>query len=114
MGKEFTTNVTISSNLSILGTGSVYGQMVVGAAAAEIKVDAAKLSGRGSVVLNAHPDNAGYIYLGLDNLVTATKYFYVLAGGAGVMIEFDVSDNVALYAYGSIAGQKMGVLESIA
>jgi hypothetical protein len=113
MGKQFQNSVVVSSNTGLIGTGSVYAQQTIGAAAAEIKVGGSKLSGRKSVTLCAHPDNTGYIYIGMDNTVTASKYWYVLAGGAGITIELDPAAALGVWAYGSAAGQLLGVLEGI-
>lgn len=113
MGKEFSSNVIISSNTGIIGTGSVYGTMTVGTAAEEVKVGAAKLAGRKSVTLCAHPDNTGYIYIGLDDEVATNKYLFVLPGGAGLNIELDVAADLDIFVIGSAANQGLGVLEGI-
>ena len=113
MGKEFSSNVVVSSNTGIIGTGSVYGVMTVGLAAMEVKIGAEKLAGRKSVTLCAHPDNSGYIYLGLDNTVAVNKYMFVLPGGAGLNIELDSADDLDIFVIGSAANQGLGVLEGI-
>lgn len=113
MGKEFTSAVVLASVSGIVGIGSIYGTLTVDAAAVEAKVGAVKLAGRKSVLLCAHPDNSGYIYVGLDNTVTAAKFLYVLQGGAGISIDVVPEDNVSIYVIGSAVGQKLGVMEGI-
>jgi hypothetical protein len=107
---EFSADV-IATDTSLLGVGSIYNALVIGVAAQELRIGAAALAGRSSVVVTAHPDNTGYVYIGLDNLVTTAKYFIALPGGSGITVKCDPSGSLKLWAIGSAAGQNVGLLE---
>lgn len=111
MGKEYQSNVIVANEYTLLGTGSLYNEITFGTTATEIKVGTTKLSGRTVVTMCAHPDNSGYIYVGLDNTVSPTKYLYVLTGGAAASFKINTADNPTLYAVGSVMGQRCGVCE---
>jgi hypothetical protein len=111
MAKEFSSNVIVANEYTLIGAGSAYNMLTINAAVAEIMAGGEKLAGRTTVMVQAHPDNTGYIYLGLDNDVTAVNNFFCLAGGAGITIKLDSIDNISIYAIGSAAGQLLSVLE---
>lgn len=114
MPAQFAGSVTIANEYTLFGTGTLFNQMTIGASASLIKCGASvQLAGRTTVTLKAHPDNSGYIYIGFDSTVTASKWGYVLAGGDAITFTMDTADNLTMYAYGSAAGQLMGVTEGI-
>jgi hypothetical protein len=111
MAQEFASNVIVANEYTLLGVGSIYNMLTVNAVAVEVMAAGAKLAGRTTVMVQAHPDNTGYIYLGLDNTVTSAKNFFCLPGGAGITIKLDSTDNISIFAIGSAAGQLLSVLE---
>jgi hypothetical protein len=111
MAQEFSSNVIVANEYTLIGAGSSYNMLTINTAAVEIMANAVKLAGRTTLMVQAHPDNAGYIYLGLDNTVTAAKNFFCLAGGDGLTIKLDSIDNISIYAIGSAAGQLLSLLE---
>lgn len=108
---QFDGSITVANEYTLIGAGSVYGRLTAGVAAIEIKIGASKLSGRTTVTIQAHPDNAGYVYIGLDNAVSATNYFAVLAGGSPISIKLDSIDLLSIWVLGSQAAQYIGVIE---
>ena len=108
---QFSGSVTVANEYTLLGNGSVYNQLTFTTVAQEIKVGGSKLAGRKTLTIQAHPDNAGYIYIGLDNTVTNVKYFIALSAGMPITIKFNSIDALSIWGYGSAAGQLLGVLE---
>lgn len=111
MAQEFASNVVVANEYTLLGIGSVYERLTVGVAAIEVKAGVDKLAGRTTITVQAHPDNTGVIFLGLDNTVTANHYFYCLSGGSAITLRLDSVDNISIYAIASVVGQIMGVIE---
>lgn len=114
MGRpDYSSNVTVANEYTLLGTGTLFGRLTVGAAAVEVKVGAAALANRKIVSIQAHPDNAGYIYIGFDNTVTDANYAFVLSAGSMVSINLDASAALEIYAIASAADQYVGVVEGV-
>ncbi|UWG95515.1 hypothetical protein LPY66_11335 [Dehalobacter sp. DCM] len=107
---EFSSNVIVSGG-AVVGLNSEYGRLTVGTTAVAVKAGAEAVSARTGTVLAAHPDNTGYIYLGLDDTVSATNYMMVLPAGQIVTIDIDNEVDVPIYAIASVADQYMGVCE---
>lgn len=108
---EFDNMVVISQEDSFIGSGSVDGQLIVGMLPVEIKVGADRLPGRALLTVQAHPDNSGLVYIGLDDDLSATDCAFVLTPGQGVSIKLDKKANLPVYALGSAADQKINIIE---
>lgn len=110
-GREYTANVVVSTDYTLLGSESAYNQLTIGTTVTEIKVGAERLVSRTVLFLNAHKDNTGVIYIGLDNQVSNSKWFLMLEPSEKMALKLDSADDVAIYAIASAAGQKVGICE---
>lgn len=107
-GQLTTTNSTLSSILTRLSTSALLppGQIVVGAAAAQMHP--AGQAVQQGVIVQAHPNNTGIVYVGNSNAVTAANGF-PLAAGASVTLPIPNTNQVWLI--GSAAGQTAAWIE---
>lgn len=62
------------------------------------------------LVLTAHPDNTGIIYLNLGTTAVVDSGVPLIAGGS-LVIEGDAPFQGAVYAIASVAAQKLCILE---
>lgn len=114
MGRpDYSSNVTVANEYTLLGAGTLYGRVTAGVAAAEVKVGATALSGRKIVSMQAHPDNAGYVYIGFDNTVSATNYAFILSAGSLLSLNLDAAAALDIYCLASAADQYLGVVEGV-
>jgi hypothetical protein len=109
--REFSSDVIVANEYTILGANSKYGVVTVGTAAVELKVGASKLTDRTTLSIQALKTNSDLIYIGLDNTVTTSKFGLFLEAGTGIELGLSTSVIPSIFAISGTAGQKVSIIE---
>lgn len=111
MGRqEFSGTVIVQQSSTLAGSG-VYGSILVGTVAVEMKVGASALVNRSIINIQAAAGNSGIVYLGIDNTVTSGKYIVALNAGQTFNIEVEPTKTLKIWAIASVAGQNVSLFE---
>lgn len=110
---EHTTNVSFEVDASILSNNTLYGVVVVGTAAAELKIGAAALENRNGIIIVNDKNNTSPIYLGLGDVpvLTAANYFYELGVGKSIELTIQKFSDLKVWAIAEVAAQNIMITE---